>query len=136
MSHTFKAKGGTVFNFNSDLSGAAHVLLDESKAVDGCRVDGWIPASDLLEFVDYVRIQYLPLGRSDDRDQLAEELGHAGNLPGINPDLVERVVLALEEQVRHLKLAYERSEETRHERERELEEQALERKAHREDHSE
>lgn len=51
MSHHFKAKGGTVFNFNSDLSGDVRLL-------DGERYEAHIPAADLLEFVDWWRREY------------------------------------------------------------------------------
>jgi len=48
MSHHFQARGGTVFNFNSDLSGEVRVL-------DGARYEAHISAADLLEFVDWWR---------------------------------------------------------------------------------
>jgi len=51
MSHHFRAKRGTFFNFNSDMSGRVHVL--SSQRFPGS--EGEIDAADLLEFVDWYR---------------------------------------------------------------------------------
>lgn len=64
--HHFKAKGGTVFNFNSDLSGDVQVHREPgpyNPEVGGdslVDVDGvtHIPGADLLEFVDWWRREY------------------------------------------------------------------------------
>jgi hypothetical protein len=50
VSHHFQAKGGTVFNFNSDLSGDVRV---HRSAEHDDRAE--LPAADLLEFVDWYR---------------------------------------------------------------------------------
>jgi len=58
MSHHFKAKGGTHFNFNSDLSGDVRV---HRSAEHDDRAE--LPAADLLEFVEWYRREY---GRTAD----------------------------------------------------------------------
>jgi hypothetical protein len=48
MSHHFKAKGGTSFNFNSDLSGDVNIAVPADYGT-------FAPGADLLEFVDWYR---------------------------------------------------------------------------------
>lgn len=67
--HHFKAKGGTAVNFNSDLSGDAHVYLGPERAQSGHAL---IPCSDLLEIVDYWRREYHE--EQDADGQLEEQL--------------------------------------------------------------
>lgn len=52
--HHFKAKGGTAVNFNSNLSGDAHVYLGPERAQSGHAL---IPCSDLIEIVDHWRLR-------------------------------------------------------------------------------
>ncbi len=54
--HHFKAKGGTIFNFNSDLSGDVRLSVDTERAMHG---EARIPAADLLEFVEYWQTGYV-----------------------------------------------------------------------------
>ena len=43
--HTFKARQGTVFNYNGDMSGGIYIKYKDAESMT------LIPASDLLEFV-------------------------------------------------------------------------------------
>lgn len=54
--HHYKAKGGTSFNFNSDLSGPLFVEGPPGLPNTGCRAgEAKVPAADVLEFVDWYR---------------------------------------------------------------------------------
>ena len=79
--HHFKAKGGTVFNFNSDLSGPVSVSADHFTVGHGATRFEIVSAADLLEFVEHVRANY-----------------GAGREPALIDQLADRVS-ELEEQV-------------------------------------
>lgn len=51
--HHFKAKYGTIFNFNSDMSGYVHVKTPLSGGIDYL-----VSGDDLLEFVNYLNKEY------------------------------------------------------------------------------
>jgi hypothetical protein len=73
MSHHFKAKGGTVFNFNSDLSGPVEIGLENAplgRLDDTPLCWSQAPCADLFEFVDHYRREYRDV---EDDEQLTDE---------------------------------------------------------------
>lgn len=70
--HHFKAKGGTSFNFNSDLSG--HVRMNITDILDANTAQVDIPCADLIEFVEYVRREYGLNQEGSEVDNLADRV--------------------------------------------------------------
>ena len=59
--HTFRASNGTVFNYNSDFSGAIHILRVETE-----RNKAFIDGDDILEFVAVCYIKNKLISRIED----------------------------------------------------------------------
>lgn len=75
--HAFKAKGGTLFHHNSDLSGKVIVA-------DGLGAESHAPAADLLEFAEFVtrRRRPSPLGKPQFEERLRELPKARNNVAG------------------------------------------------------
>ncbi len=96
--HHFKAKGGTHFNFNSDMSGEVQIHREPDDA------QGYVDGADLLEFVRWYQADY-GANVSVSREQLDLITAGIANLERQRDDAIRVAVDAVESAKALLALA-------------------------------